>query len=172
MDKRAKVIDYLSENCSSETVITLLMQFVSEENWEQLYDQLKNDGIPDFCESEEDGTCNAEGVKLSFGEVCDKIQYLAIEDTKNKSVSAVADEIRERIRSFGWDCTEEFDSPEEWLDGHPEYDRGECEECAVCNLEFLCNNEYARTEHDVEWRTFSVSFFGKWGEYGTFVVSN
>lgn len=172
MNKRAKVIEYLSDNCSADTVINLLMQFVSEENWEQLYDQLKNDDIPYFCESEEDGSGNAEAVKLPFDVVCFKIQYLAIGGTKNKSVSAVADEIRKRIRSFGWDCMEEFDSPEEWLSAHPGCDASQCEECAVCNFEFLCNNEYARTEHDVEWHAFSVSFFGKWGEYGTFVVSN
>lgn len=46
MKKSARVIEYLSESCSADTVISLLMQFVSEENWEQLYDQLVNDGIP------------------------------------------------------------------------------------------------------------------------------
>ena len=170
-NKRAKVIDYLSENCSADTVINLLMQFVSEENWEQLHDQLEKDGIPYFCESE-DGSGNTGGAKLSFQEVCDEIQYLCVDDTNDKSANEVADEIRERIRSFGWDCTEEYDSPEDWLDEHPEHDADECEESAVCDLEFLCNNEYARTGHDVDWYTFSVSFFGKWGEYGTFVVSH
>ena len=133
---------------------------------------------PDACtgydiyevnECEEDGT--ESGGPLSFSELCDKICCFSVENTRNKTPDAVAEEIENYICKHGWECATEDRNTEEWLEAHPEYSEDDCETSWVADLEFLCSNEYC-IEHDVDWCTFNISFFGKWGEWGVFVVEH
>ena len=107
--------------------------------------------------------------KKSFNDVISDIEYLYVENSFEKSHDEVADEIREKIRETGWPCLEEYESEGEWLEKHPWLAESECEDCAITRLEFLTENNYSR-ENDVAFSEFYISFYGKWGEIGTFIV--
>ena len=47
MNKRARVIDYFSETCTASQVVNMLMQYMTEECWENLYDRLNETGVFD-----------------------------------------------------------------------------------------------------------------------------
>lgn len=113
---------------------------------------------------------NKEVNQMTFDQLYDELQYFGIEDTIDKYPEVVADEIRDYIRDAGWDCLDEYDTEEEWLEEHPEYDENDCKTFTIADLEFLCENKYP-CGHDVDWHEFNISFYGKWGEFGTFIVS-
>ena len=106
---------------------------------------------------------------LSFQEVLDKIEPSMV-DPQNKNAYDVADEIRESIRNWGWACLDDGECESDWLDEHPEYSADNCEECCIYEFDLLCLNTYSGG-HDVDWRTFQITFYGKYGEYGVFIVS-
>ena len=114
--------------------------------------------------------------KLSFKQVYEKLEYLFIENTKEMSPDEVAEEIREKIREMGWECLDEsfYDDELEWIENHPEVNSEECEWCAITELDFLCDNsEWERiSSHDVEWRTFEITFYGIWDKVGVFSVAH
>lgn len=107
----------------------------------------------------------------TFDKLYDELQYLNVDDTEEKYPEVVAEEIRDYIRDAGWDCLDEYDTEEEWLEEHPEHDESECETSCVADLEFLCEQKYF-VGRDVDWCEFHISFYGKWGEYGTFIVNS
>ena len=100
----------------------------------------------------------------TFDKLYDELQYLNVDDTEEKYPEVVAEEIREAIRESGWECLDEYEEPDE--------EEG-CEESHVADLDFLCSNgDFERiTNHDVDWTTFTISFYGKWGEDGVFMVT-
>lgn len=102
--------------------------------------------------------------KKSFDVLINELEYVSIEGTTEKSPDEVAEEIREAIRESGWECLDEYEEPDE--------EEG-CEESHVADLDFLCSNgDFERiTNHDVDWTTFTISFYGKWGEDGVFMVT-
>lgn len=114
--------------------------------------------------------------KLSFNDVIDKLEYVYVENTKEKSTEEVSDEIRKQIREMGWDCLDEtYDEDSdatEWVENnHPELEN--CEWSCVSENDFLCENDpnYERNGgHDVDWYTFKISFYGVWGTDGVFHV--
>lgn len=112
--------------------------------------------------------------KKDFSKLCDELQYLSIGKTTEKYSDDVAEEIRDYIRKSGWPCLGDTWSAEEeatefFDENYPDFSSDEIEECSVCSIEFLCENEYY-IEHDVDWCEFNISFFGKWGEVGVFHV--
>ena len=108
-------------------------------------------------------------MKKSFNQVIDALEYIYIEDTKSKTVSEVGDEIREFIRNSGWDCTDELEDMDDYIEDN-DIDDSEFEDCAVCDVDFLCANEFNQ-EHDVDWHTFDIEFYGVWGKKGVFSVN-
>ncbi len=111
--------------------------------------------------------------RKAFNEVVSELEYVYVENTPEKDADAVAEEIRKQIRDFGWDCLEDGDSEEDWLEEHPEYNEEDCECSHVADVEFLCDNSYyERCGHDVDWCEFQITFYGKWSEYGVFEVTH
>lgn len=106
--------------------------------------------------------------KKPFNKVIEELDYVNVEDTTSKYADEVAEEIRGIIRSYGWNCLDECEDVDEWVeDNLPNIDGYECS--AVSENEFLCKNKY-RTEHDVDWVSFNIVFYGIWGEAGVFAV--
>lgn len=106
----------------------------------------------------------------------DEIQYYYIDNTTNMTADDVAENIRGHIRSLGYPCLEvDFDldaAAKEWfLENHLDFD--DYLENSVCDVEFLCKNDYSwYNGHDVDWKTFVVSFYGDWDtQIGVFSVS-
>lgn len=132
--------------------------------------------ISDVYEEEEDES--GSGEKTDFGDMVENLEFsIQVGDTQNKTCVSVADEIREQIRAKGWSCLDdtydEEESAREWAEENS-LDVSRCEWFSICELDFLCNNdglcERMCSGHDVDWSTFSVSFYGIWGEDGVFCV--
>jgi len=103
--------------------------------------------------------------KLSFKEVYEKLQYIDIEDTPEKTTDEVCEEIRNLIRSYGWKCADFDYDEEDWLKDHPEISKADCADYAISEEDFLCDNEgfFERINgHDFDYYTFKVSFYGIW----------
>lgn len=113
--------------------------------------------------------------KKDFKSVIDNANYISVENTMEKTANEVAEEIREIIRSWGWPCLdesfdEEADSNEWFEENHPSETKREWS--GVSNIEFLCENEYMCDNHDVDYYTFNISFYGNWEtEIGVFSVT-
>lgn len=112
--------------------------------------------------------------KLSFEEVINNCAYLYVEGTQGKTADTVAEELRGQIRSMGWECLEDGETADEWLERQEGLTADECEESGVTynDLEFLCDTEYMRAGRDVDWVQFSIAFYGIWGQKGVFIVSH
>lgn len=111
--------------------------------------------------------------RLTFKEVLNKLNYVYVEDTKDKSSNEVSDEIRKQIRNMGWDCLDETwdedSDAKEWVEeNHPELEN--CEWSSISENDFLCDNQ-GFGEHDVDWYTFHISFYGVWEKEGVFNVT-
>ena len=124
-EKRSKVIEYLSENCSGETAVTLLMQFMTEENWEQLYDQLEKDGVPDFCEQEELSDFDKAIAYVRENMDADDMAILRAEMNKFYNMHLIPNdgvmdcsEVIDLLEEYG----EENDLPEGWWEEYGEMD--------------------------------------------------
>ena len=118
--------------------------------------------------------------KLSFDAICEKLDYIHVDNTMDKTTDEVADEIRQQIRAMGWDCLDEtFNEDadaEEWIkENHSDMPLSECEWYCIAETDFLCDNngfsERMPGNHDVDWYTFHISFFGIWGKVGIFNIN-
>ena len=106
--------------------------------------------------------------KKDFDQLVGELEFVPIYDTPQKFSSDVANEIRDYIRKSGWDCLDEFEDGIDWFkENHPEITNAE--PYSIADVDFLCENKYI-TEHDVDWYTFSISFYGVWGEIGVFQI--
>ena len=104
--------------------------------------------------------------KLSFDDVLEKLEYLSAGDTRTMSADDVAENIREQIRSWGWECLDEYENAEDWLEDHPEVDEEGCGDNAVETIEFPCESAGGYECY----YEFVISFYGIWGEEGVFIV--
>lgn len=95
-------------------------------------------------------------MKKTFKEMCDSLWEFPIENSMEKTVDEVTDEIKAFVESCGW---EYFDSwhEDEWLEKHPEINEDECEEVLVASFERLCKNDNLRyTDRHVDWYEFNI----------------
>ena len=104
----------------------------------------------------------------NFNELVNDLQYVHVDDTQLKSATEVGEEIRDIIRNNGWACLEEFEDADDWAEDNG-IDTAGYEWASVAEADFLCANTYC-IEHDVDWHTFTISFYGIWGESGVFDV--
>lgn len=108
--------------------------------------------------------------KKDFNELYDELQYFSVENPMEKTADKVASEIAKFIEERGWPCVDDEYMERFWFfDNEPDFPEDKIEEGAVCELDFLCANEYC-VEHDADWVTFNIVFIGEWGKTGFFSV--
>ena len=88
---------------------------------------------------------------------------------ENKYIFAQINAIRNVAISKEEAKYKEYDNLDEIEDEDNDIDDSEFEDCAVCDVDFLCANEFDQ-EHDVDWHTFDIEFYGVWGKEGVFSV--
>ena len=109
-----------------------------------------------------------------FEDVISAIEEIVIENTINKTTEQVAEEIREKIRELGWSVLDEYEDEQDWCkDNATELLDEDCEWSCVSEYDYLCDNDgflERMNGHDVDWYTFSVTFYGVWASVGVFKV--
>jgi|GEM_PF-4805514 len=112
-----------------------------------------------------------ENKKKSWDELVKEAPYLYVEDTMKKNPDEVVGELKEILIGYGYECLDDYDCEQDWLEKHPEVDEKDCDWHCFSDLEFLCSNEPYVYEHDVDWCEFNITFYGIWGGSGVFQVA-
>lgn len=113
--------------------------------------------------------------KLSFSELCDKLQYFSVINNQQKTIGDIAEECREYIRKHGHECLDDCYDEEkeavEWMEKHhPEIEWTESTAVLYQPLEFLCLDEYTDEPRFAE---LCISFYGDYDNgVGVFSVTN
>ena len=114
---------------------------------------------------------------MDFERLVEKLAFLYIVDTMDKTPEEVSECIRKYIRGNGWDCMDETldeeEEAKEWFaENHPDlFKNKEIDSSRVTEIDFLCDNCGYITGYDIDWHTFHISFWGEWGKVGIFSVS-
>lgn len=103
-------------------------------------------------------------MKKTFREMCDELWDFPIENSREKTVYDVMDEIFAFIESCGWEHFT-YSNMGEWLDSHPELDDDECQDILIASFDYMCKNDCEMDNgHDMDWYQFDIYCYGKFTE--------
>lgn len=169
--KRAKVIELIDDlyGDGGSAVIMMVTDYLTDDDWGNLYDRLEHDGA--FSEPEPE--------ELSFEELVSQLEYWQPKgNIMNMEISDIMEKFREFIRESGFDCLDEtsLDEDSEMADyieeHHPEWDTSSFEWSSVCyeDRSFLCTHP---CYPDPIYCDMHISFYGDWDKkIGVFNVKN
>lgn len=169
-EKRAKVIDLIDGlyGDGGNAVIIMVTDYLTDDDWGNLYDRLEHDGA--FSEPEYE--------ELSFDELISKLEYWQPDGMIiNMEIGDIQEKFREFIRGSGFECLDEtsLDADSEMADyieeNHPNWDTSGFEWSSVCcERDFLCTHP---CYPDPIYREMHISFYGDWNkQIGVFNVTD